>query len=495
MVRYSLLFIAGAISVLAFSPFKLWWISIVSLSMLLALQLQCNSQQGFRNGFVYGLGMFGFGTSWIFHSVFDYGQAPFLVAVAVAVVLTLILSLFPALAIWLYTKRSIVKASVFSRISFFVSVWVLIEWLRSWIFTGFPWLLFGHALIDSPFADVIPIFGSFGASAAIAFVSISIIELVRVNFRVSAKWIAGLVVFVAGLFTIQFVQWTSAVSGQPIRVSLIQANIPFAMKWDEDRRGEIYERYAGLTRKNWDSDIIIWPETAIPTFYQVAQQDFLPLFEQEVRNNDSEILSGVFTYEAGSERVFNSLVTIGGETQIYNKQHLVPFGEYMPFRWIFDFLRTVIIIPMSDLSAGEGTSVLTMKGVKVGASICYEAVYGNEIIRAMPQAQLLANVSNDAWFGDSLAPHQHLQIARSRALETGRYLLRATNTGISAIIDPRGAVVSRSGQFTEEVVTGEVRAMHGNTPFIIWGNWGIISIMALVLLLALRGSRSRQVHN
>ena len=492
MIRYSLVFLAGAISVLAFAPFKLWWVSIVSLSLLLALLHANNHQRGFLIGFIYGLGMFGFGTSWIFHSVHDYGQAPVYAAVAAVIVLTMVFSIFPGLAIWLYSKFVYSISQPAIRLGSFVAVWVLLEWLRSWILTGFPWLLFGHTLIDSPFAGIIPIFGTFGASAVIALFAIIILELVCTTTSQLMTKLTIVVLVAFGLYVTQFIHWSSPVNDTPVRVSLVQANIPFDMKWDPDQRGDVYRAYINHTLQNAQSELIVWPETAIPTFYQYVNKDFLRDLAQVLNERNTELLSGVFTREIqqDQERMHNSLVTIGGETQFYHKQHLVPFGEYWPLRWLFSFLRNFVIIPMSDLYPGEGSPVLKMRGIPIGVSICYEAAFGEEILRSLPDAQLLANVSNDAWFGDSLAPHQHLQIVRSRALETGRYMLRATNTGISAIIDARGAVLVKSGQFIDEVVTGEVQPMRGNTPFIVWGNWAIISIMSLLILLAFRYSHN-----
>lgn len=490
MIRYSLVLFAGAISVLAYSPFALWWMSIVSFSLLYTQIPPGKCSSAFSTGFIYGVGMFGFGVSWFFHSIHDYGQAHFAIAILATIVLTLVFSIFPGLAVWLYNKLLSEKSYALARMSLFVSAWVLIEWLRSWIFTGFPWLLFGHTLVDSPLAGIIPVFGSYGGSAVIAFIAVGIIELVRAG---SSKLIGGIfyiIIFIAVIFALQFIQWTSSVGEKNIRASLVQANIPFEMKWDPDRRGEIYEIYVKETFKYHNSDIVVWPETAIPTYYSLVNEEFLDDLKKEINKQSTEILSGVFTYryEQDEARLFNSLVTIGGETQFYHKQHLVPFGEYWPFRWLSGFLRNFVDIPMSDLVAGEGEPIVMMQGIPVGVSICYEAAFGEEIIRALPRAQLLVNVSNDAWFGDSLAPHQHLQIAQSRALETGRYMLRATNTGISAIIDPDGQVLVRSAQFVDEVVSGEVRPMQGKTPYIIWGNWGIISIMFVLILLASRNS-------
>lgn len=490
MIRYILVFFAGAIAVLAYAPYALWWMSIISISFLFANLSTSKNHDAFLTGYIYGVGMFGFGVSWFFHSVHDYGQAHYLIAILTTVVLTLVFSIFPGLAVWLYNKLLVDKSSLVMRLCLFVSAWVLIEWLRSWIFTGFPWLLLGHTLIDSPFAGIIPIFGSYGASAVIIVIAVGIIEAVRASSTELGKVAISLLLFMGIVHALQYINWTSPAGDKVIRASLVQANIPFDMKWDPDRRGEIYEIYVRETFKHSDSDIVIWPETAIPTYYKLVNKEFLNDLKREVKKQNLEILSGVFAHENAQEqeRIYNSLVTIGGETQFYHKQHLVPFGEYWPMRWLFGVLRGLIVIPMSDLSPGEGEPVVTMQGIPLGVSICYEAVFGEEIIQALPQAQLLANVSNDAWFGDSLAPHQHLQIIRSRARETGRYMLRATNTGISAIIDPQGAIMTQSGQFLDEVVSAEVRPMQGRTPYIIWGNWGIISIMFGLILLVSRKS-------
>ncbi len=491
MNRNILLLLAGAIHVLAFSPFNLWWMSIVSLSLLFALHQQ-NTLCAFKSGYLYGLGMFGVGTSWIFNSLYDFGEASFIAAVAITFALTLTLSLFPALVLKAHAKLISPTFNSWINVLVFAALWALFEWLRSWIFTGFPWLLVGQSLVDSPLAGVIPIFGVFAGSVLMAFFAASVIALVHVSNQQVVKSLIGLSLLIITCYFVGAIEWTSKFGDRPIRVSAVQANIPFEMKWDKSRRYEVYQAYADLTSQHWDSDIIVWPETAIPTFYRVANKDFIPSFEQQLKQHDTELLSGIFTYELGSEREFNSLVTLGRELQVYNKQHLVPFGEYLPMRWIFDIFRSLVIIPMSDLSAGKGSSVLHMRGIPVGVSICYEAAFGEEIKRALPKAQLLMNVTNDAWFGDSLAPHQHLQIARTRSLETGRYMVRAANTGVSAVIDAKGQLLAQSGQFVDEVVTAEVWPMRGSTPFIIWGNWAIISILLMLVLLV--SVRSRRVY-
>ena len=496
MSRYFLLLFAGVIHVLAFSPFNLWWMSIVSLSLLFTLHQQ-NYNQAFKSGYLYGLGLFGAGTSWVFNSLYEFGEAPIIAAAAITFISTLALSLFPALVLKTHAKLQSARLSIWMNVLIFAALWALFEWLRSWILTGFPWLLVGYVLVDSPLSGIIPIFGVFAGSAVMAFLGASFIALMYLSKQQILKAFTGLGVFIVCCYFAGDIEWTSRVGDRPVKVSAVQANIPFDMKWDKSRRHEVYQAYAELTSEHWDSDIVVWPETAIPTFYRVANKDFIPNFERQLKQHNTELLSGVFTYQPGSERIFNSLVTLGGgDVQIYNKQHLVPFGEYLPMRWIFEVFRSLVTIPMSDLSAGEGSSVLQMKGIPVGVSICYEAAFGEEIKRALPEAQLLMNVTNDAWFGNSLAPHQHLQIARTRSLETGRYMVRAANTGVSAVIDMKGQVLAKSSQFVDFVVTEEVWPMRGRTPFIIWGNWAIISILsALVLLTFFRFGRVNSSEN
>ena len=318
-----------------------------------------------------------------------------------------------------------------------------------------------------------------------ALIAAGVYQVCIVKTSDQIKWLVSICVLIGVSYSLSNIAWTERSTKESIRVAAVQANIPFAMKWDKSRRNDVYQAYVNLTEQHWDSQIIVWPETAIPTFYRVAKQDFIAQFEQRLKQHETELISGVFTYEPGTERVFNSLVTLGNDVQIYNKQQLVPFGEYLPFRWLFEFFRSLVIIPMSDLSAGEGSSVVNLHDIPVGVSICYEAAYGNEINRALPHAQLLINVTNDAWFGDSLAPHQHLQIARVRALETGRYMIRAANTGVSAIIDTKGNIVTQTGQFVDDVVVRDVWPMQGATPFTRWGNWAIVSSLSALLLVIL----------
>jgi apolipoprotein N-acyltransferase len=237
-----------------------------------------------------------------------------------------------------------------------------------------------------------------------------------------------------------------------------------------------------MTRANWTSDLIVWPETALPAFYHQAK-NFLEDLGLEARANGTDLLIGLPVMDLETRRYFNSMVSVGSREAFYYKQHLVPFGEFIPFRSVLGGVLDFLKIPLSDFSTSDGHhQVLTVAGQQVGISICYEDAFGEEIIQTLPQATLLVNVSNDAWFGESVAPHQHLQMARMRALETGRPLLRATNTGVTAIIGSDGNIQSRARQFVAADLTDQVQPMHGSTPYVRTGNIPIVLILVIGLI-------------
>ena len=281
------------------------------------------------------------------------------------------------------------------------------------------------------------------------------------------------------------VQWTKPL-GDALTASLIQGNIAQEAKWNRDNLLPTLELYSSLTQQNWDSDIIIWPETAVPAFmHQVDDALLTPLQDEAIKHN-SGLLMGLPVWQQEGERYYNALLSLDGERDLYYKRHLVPFGEFMPLKALIGPVLAWIEIPMSDFSAGESEQpIIQLGGRPVGVSICYEDAFGEETIEALPEAQYLVNVSNDAWFGDSLAMPQHLEIARMRALETGRYLLRATNTGISALIDEKGRVKARSPRFKQHILTGDFQPMQGSTPYVRTGNLLLIGTLILVLFLML----------
>jgi apolipoprotein N-acyltransferase len=291
-----------------------------------------------------------------------------------------------------------------------------------------------------------------------------------------------IVVPVAG-YLLDRVQWTTP-RGEPIQVSLVQGNISQEDKWAPENLLSTFSRYTDLTFTAQPSDLTIWPETAIPAFYDQVKDGFIAYLESELQKSGASLLTGIPVLERQNWEYYNAVITLGGEPAFYYKQHLVPYGEYLPMRWLIGHALDALAVPNADFSSGSDSQpLLQAAGYPVATSICYEVVFGEQMIKALPEAAMLVNVSNDAWFGDSLAPHQHLEMARMRAKETGRPMLRATNTGISAIIDPHGRITRQSPQFEVAVVTGPVVPMQGATPYVRIGNTPIVIFSLACLLL------------
>lgn len=484
--QFLLAFLAGAVSVLAFAPFGFGLVALFTLSLLVFLWRHAGSP-GLATlyGYAYGLGLLGFGVFWLRISIAQFGGVPPPLAVAITVSFVVLVALFFAFAGWLVGRLRCRSES--ARLLLVVpGIWTLTEWLRGWVLTGFPWLSLGYSQLDLPLSGFAPVLGVFGVSLLLA-VSAGLINLWP---RVSAAVL--LFVIWSGGAALQLVNW-SRPAAEPIVVSLLQANIPQAEKWRYAMRRPTLDMYLDMTSAVADSRIVVWPETAVPAFVADVEHDLLMPLDALLQAQQRDVLLGIVDGERDGA-YFNTMLSLGiSGRDRYHKRHLVPFGEYLPFdewtRPVLDFLD----IPMSDFSSGgDVVPLITLAGQPVGINICYEDAYAAEILRALPEAALLINASNDAWFGDSLAPHQHLEIARMRALETSRYLLRATNTGISAIIDQYGGLRGTSPQFEQAVLTDEVVPLVGATPFVRWGNTGVV-VLAIILLvsgLAQRPSRS-----
>jgi apolipoprotein N-acyltransferase len=474
--QLALAFAAGAATVLAYAPFGLGLLSLLTTALLFHLW-RYPARPGLNpwTGYAFGLGLLGFGVFWLRISIAQFGGVTPALAVAATSLFVLLMALYFALAGWV-GERLRGRSDGVWLLSTLPAVWILFEWLRGWLLTGFPWLLLGYGQIDLPLGGYAPVFGVFGVGLLLTL-SAGALNLWRrpvVLVPVLAIWAGGV--------ALPHVEWTRP-AGPPIRVSLLQGSIPQAQKWLASMRGPTLDLYLGLTEQVADSRIVIWPETAVPAFASDVEATLLAPLHERMRRQGRDLLLGIVDGDRDGD-YYNAMLSVGiSGRDHYHKRHLVPFGEYLPLdRWtrpVLDFLE----IPMSDFSPGADVPpLITLAGQPVGIDICYEDAFPVEIMRALPEATLLINASNDAWFGDSLAPHQHLEIARMRALETGRYLLRATNTGISAVIDPRGRLRATSPQFEQAVLTDDVVPRTGATPFVRWGNGAVLALALLMLL-------------
>lgn len=472
----------GAALPLAFAPFGLWPIAILASAGLFWLWQGTTPREARWMGYAFGLGQFGVGVSWVYNSLHLFGDAIAPVAGLITFLFVAVAAAFPALAGELAARLSApgTPARLFLALPL---AWLLLELVRGIFLGGFPWLNLGASMLATPLAGFGPLLGEYGMGLAVALSAAALVGLLkRRTARIALPLLAG--VWSAG-FALGQIAWVQP-AGEPVSVAIVQGNVEQARKFDPERFEATLATYRTLTEANQDARLILWPETAVPDLVSQAAP-FLIEMQDKAREHGIQIVAGVFD-EDRFGHFYNALLTLPVEGGRYRKRHLVAFGEFLPLRFLIEPFKAFIQVPMSDLTPGaDEQPLLQLAGHPAGASICYEAALSREIRRALPEARFLINASNDAWFGDSLAPHQHLQIAGVRALEGGRWMARATNTGISALIDPHGRVVARTPQFEQAVLRGEITPMQGATPFVRWGEWPLWLLAGLGLAsLALR---------
>ena len=475
----------GGALVLAFAPFDQGWLALPLTALLLYLLYETpRARSATALGYAFGLGLLGFGVFWLRISIGQFGGIVPALALAFTLLFILVVAGYFALAgaliHWLGQGRGLLHHALLAA----PVGWLAVELLRAYLFTGFPWLSLGYSQTDLPLAGFAPLLGVFGVGALLVL-SAGLLLMWRRGWPLlvlALLWLGG--------WGLERIAWTRP-AGEPLPVALVQGNVPQREKWRPSRLIPSIERYLTLSEQAPDARLLVWPETAIAAFDDQVEQAVLAPLETRMRAEGRDLLAGIVARRADG-RYFNAMLNLGvSGRQAYFKRHLVPFGEYLPLEPLLGPVVDFMHIPMSEFSADPAVSpVLHLAGWPVGVDICYEDAFGDEVAAALPQAAFLVNASNDAWFGDSLAPHQHLQIARFRALETGRELLRATNTGISAWIGADGRVRARSPQFREAVLRAEVQPRAGATPYVRWRDWPLLAVVVLVLLLRLgRGRR------
>ncbi|GAB4359801.1 MAG: apolipoprotein N-acyltransferase [Gammaproteobacteria bacterium] len=465
--------VSGGLLPLAFAPFGFFPVAPLSVAILIASWIGVSPKRALLRGWLYGLGQYGVGASWIYISIERYGNALPFVAPLVTVLFVAVLALYPALVG--YLGRKLVPRSP-TRMALVVvpALWVLAEWVKGWFLSGFSWLDLGYSQIDGPLGCLAPVIGVYGVSAAVVLTGGVVVALASGTSRVRLSVLALGVALWVGASLLGGVAWVQP-KGAPLSVSVVQGNIDQARKWRPEEAQSILATYRKLTETEWGRDLILWPETAVPLFLREAA-DYVAELAERVEESGSDLVFGVPTRGPRPREYYNSVVSLSEEIGIYRKRHLVPFGEYFPLRGALRWLN-FMDVPMADFSPGaDDQPPLKVKNLALGATICYEITRPPLVRSTLPEAALLVTVSNDAWFGDSLAPHQHLEIARMRARESGRPLLRATNTGISAIIDARGELVAVSPQFRAAVLAASVQPMQGATPYVRWGETPVLAV-------------------
>ncbi|HEY6897949.1 MAG TPA: apolipoprotein N-acyltransferase [Rhodocyclaceae bacterium] len=468
-------FALGAGAVFGFAPFEWFPLPPISLALLFALwQRELRPGHIALLGLCWGLGCFLGGVSWVYVSMHDVGGMAAPLAALATLTFAAVLALFPALAGYAYGRLRSGAATVRHAL-LLAGLWALAELLRGWIFTGFPWLALGYSQTPpSPLAGYAPLLGGYGIGLLLALVAAAL----ALAWRRPGPWLL-LAALLAGGGLLHGVAWTEPY-GPPLTVSLLQGNVPQVLKWDPQQLNLSIDGYVRLARQH-PAQLVVLPETAIPLFFEEIPAEVL----NDLRGRGDLLLGSAVRIRNGGYLNGAVAVAAGQPPRVYAKHHLVPFGEYIPpgFSWFFELVR----IPLADFTAGPAQQQpMEIGGQRVMPNICYEDLFGEEIIRALPEATLLLNLSNTAWFGDSWAQPQHLQISRLRALETGRPMLRATNTGMTAAIGADGQVSAVLPAFAQGALTVTAQGRQGSTPYVRWGN-GAVLLLALLAVLLGRG--------
>ena len=468
--------VAGALLPFGLAPYDLWPLTLASAAGLYWV-LTRSGARPIRDGWLFGLGKYGLGASWIYVSIHEHGDAaPPLAAFLVALFVTG-MALFPAAAAWLFVRFRPAHATVAAI--WFATVWVLLEWLLTWFLTGFPWLFAGYAMLDTPLEALAPV----GGVMLVSF-SVVLTAACLVSWRRWASWTVAALPWIAAGF-LAGVAWTE--SGEPHQVALVQGDIPQEIKWQPDA-SVIFERYALLSAPFWDRDLVVWPEGV---FYAGTAEARAFLSAMSAQAEGALVLGAATREEAsGGASYYNAALATGVGSGTYRKQRLVPFGDYVPFEAVLRGLIGFFDLPMSVLSPGEpGQPPLGgANGITLGMAICYEIAYPELVREQAKDADAVITISNDTWFGESIGPLQHMQMARMRALENGRYVLRSTNDGITAIIDGRGRVTARLPRFEPGVLAGVFHRTRGTTPFARFGSMPVVASLLLFLVVVVGGS-------
>jgi len=517
--------IAGALLALAFAPFSWYPLAVICPALLLRLWLNSPPKRALLIGLLFGIGFFSVGVSWVFISIHVFGHTSFLLSLLITALFIFILALFIALQGYLlnlfFPENNRIK-----RYLIFPGLWTLSEWLRSGLFTGFPWLLLGTSQVTSPLAGYAPLIGEFGLAFLLTLSSALLLDLYiltamgfsarrreasnrsvlivhedgepsgnadrkfkceeytfrwKVHSKQCLSSLCILILLWAAGYGLTFIHWTQKI-GKPIQVSLVQANIPQEIKWEPRYLHTSLDDYAQLTQAHWNSRLIIWPEAAIPVLQHNARP-FLNALDKEAKRQGTTLITGI-PIQKGFQ-YYNSMIALGVDHARYYKQQLVIFGEFLPW-WISwaQGLLNILAIPMSNFSPGPiHQPAFKVAGITLGTFICYEIAYPSLIRAALPAAQLLLTINDDAWFGHSFALAQHLQIGEFQALATGRYLLFLSNTGMTAMVTPQGKRQAQLPPFQIAVLTGSVYAAAGTTPWVRLGDTPIIIFLVGLIIL------------
>lgn len=492
--------LAGSSLTFAYAPFNQWWLTPLALTLLFLLMLRKQGSGVSKTAFAFGLGWFGAGVSWVHVSIADFGGLPLVGSLGLMALLCSYLALFPALFAWglnRFFRRSLwpLAAAV---------LWFACEWLRSWFLTGFPWLSIGYSQLHSPLSGWMPVVGETGISALLILATCAL--AVGINSK-RFMWgsIPLLVLGISGLVLNQ-VDWVHP-SGKTINIAMVQGNIKQELRWVPEQDRPTMDKYLNMTASHWDHDIIIWPEAAVPKLEPLARHYLHNLDEQAAINNTS-VITGIVNYNFETNQAFNNLIVLGKQSaddkqghyryfhgNRFAKHHLLPIGEFIPMEEWLRGLAPIFDLPMSSFTRGDYQQAnLQANGFLLAPAICFEIAFPRQIrANLYENTDVIITVSNDAWFGRSHGPAQHMQIAQVRAKEFGLPVVRATNNGITGFVDHNGQLQSYLPQFEAAVLSDTLTLTTGNTPYRLTGDMPFVVLCILLLFgLVFMQKRTKQ---
>ena len=491
-IRLVLAYIAGASTALAFAPYSIWPVYLIAMVSTLHMSRNLSSKENFTVWLCFGFGCFSVGISWIHVSMAKFGGLPLIASIVLMSILALYLALYPALSGYLLQELS-PKTAFIRNILLFPVLWTITEWARGYVLTGFPWLWAGYSQTEGPIKDIASVIGALGLSYLIAMLAGALALCLQKHWQSLAVVVPLLAI---GTYLSPLIS-TVEPKGESVKVTLVQGNISQSMKWQPETLWPTMLKYMDLSRPELaDTDIFIWPEAAIPAGEAIVS-DFLDNANNVANLNNSAIITGIISQQ--QNRFYNSLIVLGehknpeqslaGGTKDshnqYNKHHLLPIGEFVPFESLLRPIAPLFNLPMSSFSRGEYQQAnLKVLGHQIAPAICYEIAFSEQLrANVNENTELLLTVSNDAWFGRSNGPLQHMEIAQMRSIELGRPLVRATNNGVTAVVDAHGNITHRLPQFESGVLVADIQLMQGVTGFSKWGEWPILIWSSLLFIL------------
>jgi apolipoprotein N-acyltransferase len=471
----------GAALAAAFAPVGLSVLAFACPAALFLLWHGASPREAAWRGFLFTCGTFLAGTYWLYHSIHLVGQAPVWIALVLMIGLVAIMGSYCAL-IGYALARWVPPTGALRWLAALPAAWVFAEWVRGWFLSGFPWLALGYSQLGTPLRGFAPVLGVYGVSLAAAVTAGALAMLVLGSRRERiAATASALAVWIAAALLAQ-VTWTLPV-GPTVSVALVQGAVPQSMKWRAGERERTMHLYSDLTAPHLGAQVIVWPESAIPAL-ESDIRGYLDGVRGAAAAHGSAMIIGLVRRDPLTGNYYNGIAAWSPAEQWYYKRRLVPFGEFFPVPASVREWMRLMNLPYSDFAAGPARQVpLEAAGQFLAPTVCYEDAYGVEQLELVRRSTLLVNVTNDAWFGDSTAPHQHVDISRMRSLETGRPMLRATNDGVTALIGYDGSVIDRLPQFRPAVLAGSVQPRGGLTPYVRFGNGPLL----LLLLLGFAG--------